>query len=237
LLIAPSRKVEKIYRHYLGLNEAEREDKIVTLHITVKHVDKIIPKRLDKISYPIKFATLTGCVSTPKGALLMLETIKILHNKGLGNYFEFHIFGGIIREVKKEILQFNNTFYHGPYKLSELNKILEDVDIGIVPSIWEEVYGFVGIEFLAKGIPVIGNNKGGIVDYTIDGFTGFVNYDNNAEGMANIIAKIISEPNIIKVLNGKIIENRSQLIKTMKQHFCELDKIYRDIINKGKNSY
>jgi hypothetical protein len=55
--------------------------------------------------------------------------------------------------------------------------------------------------------------------------------------MANIIAKIISEPNIIKVLNGKIIENRSKLIKTMKQHFCELDKIYRDIINKGKNSY
>jgi glycosyltransferase involved in cell wall biosynthesis len=236
LLIAQSKKVEKIYRHYLGLDESESKDKIITLHLTVKHVEKIVPKRLDKISYPIKFATLNGCASIPKGALLMLETIRILHNKGLSSYFEFHIFGGITKELKKEILQFNNTFYHGPYKLSELNEILENVDVGIVPSIWEEAYGFVGIEFLAKGIPVIGNNKGGIVDYTIDGFTGFVNYGNNAEGMANIIAKIISEPNIIKVLNGKIIENRSKLIKTIRQHFYELDKIYRDIINKGKNS-
>jgi glycosyltransferase involved in cell wall biosynthesis len=234
LLIAQSKKVEKIYRHYLGLNESESKDKIIMLHLTVKHVEKIVPKRLDKISYPIKFATLNGCASIPKGALLMLETIKILHNKGLGSYFEFHIFGGIMKEVKKEILQFNNTFYHGPYKLSELNEILENVDVGIVPSIWEEAYGYVGIEFLAKGIPVIGNNKGGIVDYTIDGFTGFVNYDNNAEGMANIIAKIISEPNIIKILNGKIIENRYKIIKTMEQHFCELDKIYRGIIESKK---
>ena len=234
LLIAQSKKVEKIYRHYLGLDEYESKDKIIMLHLTVKHVEKIVPKRLDKISYPIKFATLNGCASIPKGALLMLETIRILHNKGLSSYFEFHIFGGIIEEVRRKILQFNNTFYHGPYKLSELNEILENVDVGIVPSIWEEAYGYVGIEFLAKGIPVIGNNKGGIVDYTIDGFTGFVNYDNNAEGMANIIAKIISEPNIIKILNGKIIENRSKIIKTMEQHFCELDEIYRRIIESKK---
>ncbi|GAH32542.1 unnamed protein product, partial [marine sediment metagenome] len=41
--------------------------------------------------------------------------------------------------------------------MKNLNYILEKADVGIIPSIWEEAYGLVGIELLAKGIPVIGN--------------------------------------------------------------------------------
>ncbi len=233
LLIAQSRKVEEIYRNYLKLYEFnDKNKKIITLHLTVPHISDIKPKKIDKIDFPIKFATLNGCASIPKGAYIMLETIKLLHRKGLSNYFEFHIFGGILEKIKKVILSFKNVKYHGIYKVSELNELLENIDVGIIPSVWEEAYGYVGIEFLAKGIPIIGNNKGGIVDYTIDGFTGFVNYDNTAEGLANIMTKIISEPDIIRELNAKITENRDKIIKTMEQHFYELDEIYRDIIYK-----
>jgi len=230
LLIAQSHKVAKIYKNFLGLDE--KSGKIITLHLTVKHVESIIPRIIDKIQFPINFGTLNGCTSISKGAYFMLETIKILNKKGLDKYFKLHIFGGLFDGIKAEILSFSNVVYRGPYKVSEINKLLENIDVGIIPSVWEEAYGYVGIEFLAKGIPVIGNNIGGIPDYTIDNFTGFVNYDNSPEGMANTIERVISEPNIIKILNAKILEHRNKIIKTMEQHFYELDTIYKDLIKK-----
>jgi len=54
----------------------------------------------------------------------------------------------------------------------ELDHILDEVDVGIMPSVREEAYGYAGMEFLAKGIPVISNAIGGLVDYTREGETG-----------------------------------------------------------------
>ncbi|MEN3014398.1 MAG: glycosyltransferase, partial [Endomicrobiia bacterium] len=103
-------------------------------------------------------------------------------------------------------------------------------DVGIIPSIWQEVFGYVGIEFLAKGIPIIGNNKGGIVDYTIDGLTGWINKTSTAQELAEIMENIIKNPEIIQKYNDIIINKRKQLIKTMYEHFCEIDKIYKEIL-------
>jgi len=42
--------------------------------------------------------------------------------------------------------------------------------------------------------------------------------------------KIIVEPQIIQMINNKIIRNRNKIVKTMGQHFRDLDKVYKDII-------
>lgn len=223
LLIAQSHKVKEIYEFFL------KECEIVVLHSTVKHIEKIKPKTINPKKL-IKFGTLNGMVSVPKGACLLYETIKILNRKGLNEKFELHIFGGILPDIKEKIKNHKNIFYHGPYKREELDRKLEIVDVGIIPSIWQEVFGYVGIEFLAKGIPIIGNNKGGIVDYTIDGLTGWINKTSTAQELAEIMENIIKNPEIIQKYNDIIINKRKQLIKTMYEHFCEIDKIYKEIL-------
>ena len=52
-----------------------------------------------------------------------------------------------------------------PFAPAELDAILDEVDVGLMPSVWEEAYGYAGVEFLAKGIPVIANAIGGMPDY------------------------------------------------------------------------
>lgn len=225
LLIAQSYKVEEIYKFFV------KGCKIKTIHLTVRHIEKILPKTI-KPKIPLKFGTLNGMASIPKGAYLLYRAIEILNKKGLGNKFELHIFGGMLDEIKEKLNKLNNIFYHGVYHVNDLNKILENIDVGIIPSIWQEAYGYVGIEFLAKGIPIIGNNKGGIVDYTIDGFTGWVNKTSTAEELAEIMEKIINNPMIIQDYNQKILKERKNLIKTIEQHFYELDEIYKKVINK-----
>ena len=213
-----------IYRKFLKI------DNIITLQVSTKHLDYIFPKRKEMINFPITLITLNGCSSERKGSKLMYETIKMLNSKGLDSYFELHIWGSL-DEAIKNILKFRNVYYHGSYNVEDLNYILEKADVGIVPSIWEEAYGLVGIELLAKGIPVIGNKRGGIVDYTIENYTGWINKSATAQELANIIEKIIKNPGTISELNKNILENRCKILKTMEQHFQETKDIYYNVIN------
>lgn len=223
LLIAQSSKVEEIYRSFLKNNN------IITLHSTVNHLSLIKPK-IEDINYPIVFATLNGFSSTQKGSILLKDTIQLLNQRGLKNYYHFHIWGGL-DPLCKHIVDFDNVTYHGLYELKDLDNNLESVSVGIIPSIWEEVYGYVGLEFLAKGIPIIGNKKGGIVDYTIENFTGWLNKSSSPEELAEIMEFIIKNPSIINDLNKKIIENRSHIIKTMDDHFEEIKAVYCSLLN------
>ncbi len=224
LLIAQSKWVENVYRSFIS-----DSINIITVHSTVKHIDYINPKSINNIKYPIKFCTLNGCVSIPKGAYIIKDAMKIISSKKLLDKFEFHIFGGLHEEVR-DVLQYQNVYFHGPYNVNDLNKILEDMHIGVIPSVCQEAYGYVGIELLAKGIPIIGNAKGGILDYVIEGFTGWLNKSCSAKELANIMENIIRFPQQIRELNGMILEKRGKIIKTIKTHFIELDNIYKRLI-------
>jgi glycosyltransferase involved in cell wall biosynthesis len=123
-----------------------------------------------------------------------------------------------------------NVHVRAGYAPSEVDRILDGYHVGIVPSIWEEAYGYVGPELLSKGIPVIGNARGGIVDYTHDGTTGWVNRTADAGGLAQIIRSIIAEPKQVADRNAWILEHRDELIKPLERHLAELEEVYTSII-------
>lgn len=229
LLIAQSTKVEKIYIKFLG------ESNIKTIHSFPKHIIKIKPELFTEIKYPIKFITLSGLASIPKGAILLTEAMKKMEKLNLIEKFELHVYGGIYTGIREEILKFKNVIYHGSYKVNELDKILSNKHVGIMPSVWEEVLGYTGLEMLAKGIPVIGNAKGGIIDYVIDGHTGWINKTSSSDELANIMANIINNPEQIINLNKNIVNNRNSIIKDMEYHFKEIEEEYLNILNKNKD--
>jgi glycosyltransferase involved in cell wall biosynthesis len=225
LLVAQSFRVAEIYRA-LGIDD----DRITTLHLTLKHIDGIRPKQTQETPYPVNFATLNGCATNQKGAQLILGALRELKAMGLSSRFRLFVMGGLSSSIKDELLQYENVVYCGQYDVNDLDSVLSDMHVGIVPSIWEEAYGFTGIEFIAKGIPVIGNRMGGIVDYTIDNVTGWVNYLNTAKGLTEIMAGIIQQPEQVVRLNQSIRANYDNIVKTMDRHFGEMDALYRDLI-------
>jgi glycosyltransferase involved in cell wall biosynthesis len=95
--------------------------------------------------------------------------------------------------------------------------------------VWEESYGYVGVEFLAVGIPVIGNRRGGIVDYTREGQTGWVNSDASGEGLAAIMANLIRDPTQVLEMHRRVIGARETLIRTMPDHAQEMNGIYLEL--------
>jgi glycosyltransferase involved in cell wall biosynthesis len=57
---------------------------------------------------------------------------------------------------------------------SALDELYSECNVTVMPSIMPEPFGIVGIEAMANGIPVIAFDVGGISDWLIDGYNGFL---------------------------------------------------------------
>jgi glycosyltransferase involved in cell wall biosynthesis len=98
-----------------------------------------------------------------------------------------------------------------------------------MPSVWEEAYGYAGLELLAKGVPVVANRIGGMVDYVRDGETGWLNNACDADGMAAILARLIENPVEVTERSRSALTARAELIQPFEAHADEIEAIYREV--------
>lgn len=76
---------------------------------------------------------------------------------------------------------------------NDVNELCAIADIGAFPSRIEGL-GLAGIEQLAAGAPLVSSNIHGIMDYMIDGETGFVCPPDDVRGFAKAIRTLASDP-------------------------------------------
>ena len=221
-LIAQSSRVEEIYRT-LGVES----DRLATLHLTLAHLEGISP-RPPRERERLTFATLGGFIGPSKGSDLMVETLELLHARGHAGSFTLKVLGPVHPTARARLADFRELELAGEYDRWELDRLLADVDAGIMPSIWEEAYGFAGVELLAKGIPVVANRIGGMVDYVREGETGWLNDSCSADGLAAILARLVEEPGQVAQQSRSVLAARAELVKPFARHVSEIDEIYRD---------
>jgi glycosyltransferase involved in cell wall biosynthesis len=222
--VAMSNRVAEIYTQ-LGVDERA----VRVLHLTVRHLQDLRPKRIEAPPSPVRFATLNGAASEEKGAEVVLGAAEELVRRGYGGRFELAAFGYVGHQYEARMRGLPGVSNGGIYEPTRLEEVLAPFDVGIVPSVWEEAYGYVGVEFLACGLPVIGNARGGIVDYTRDGETGWVNRGADASGMADIMASIIDEPAQVVELNARIRADRDAIVKPFDRHVGEMRELYSSV--------
>lgn len=77
------------------------------------------------------------------------------------------------------------------YVRNEMSKAVEDVDIAIIPSVWNETFNQVAYELIMLGVPVIVSDSAGISSYLPKMF---VFESGNSESLRGIIQSILSDP-------------------------------------------
>ena len=225
-LIAMSGRVAEIYT---GLGVAP--ERMTTMHLTLRHIADLRPQELDSVEPPIRFVTLTGCVSPQKGSRVVAGALELLAARGFGpGELTVSIAGHVDPAVAEAIEASPLARATGRYSADGVDALLDGHHVGIVPPIWEEAYGYVGVELLAKGLPVIGNAIGGIPEYTRDGETGWLNRDCSAEGLAAIMASIVEDPQQVARLNRSIRGRRAELVKPMPAHAEEVEAVYAELL-------
>ncbi len=74
--------------------------------------------------------------------------------------------------------------------------IYQDMDICVIPSLWEEPFGMVATEAMACGKPVVASKAGGLRDSVEDGVTGFHFPPGDAEILAEKINILLDDPSL-----------------------------------------
>ena len=223
-LIAMSHRVADIYSQ-LGVDPS----RLTTIHLTLAHIERLRPRHF-RAGRRLTFATLAGFESAAKGAGLLLEAMRELSADAGAGRFRLLVLGHVEPEFAQRAEGVPGIEVRGRYAPGELDAILDDVDVGIMSSIWEEAYGYAGLEFLAKGIPVIANAIGGMTDYTREGETGWLNRSCSAAELAGIMGDIVERPDQVAELNAKLLADRGAIVKSLDRHVEEMDALYHEAI-------
>ena len=133
--------------------------------------------------------------------------------------FKLHIFAEYTEEVEYIVK-------HKPYKYSQLEEVMNSIDILIVPSLWNETFGFTVLEALSYGVPVIVSENVGAKDLINENNSGII-FKNNEESLKKVIIDFLEEPKEkLKTMNKYIYERQS--IKNIVEHSKELIDIYNN---------
>lgn len=222
-VVAMSTRVGEIYAT-LGVDE----ERIVTQPLTLAHISGLRPRHASGRA-PVVFATLGGGESRAKGADLLLAATRQLDDLILAGRMRLIIFGTVEASVAAAAAELEGVELPGRYAPDRQDALLDGVDVGIIPSVWEEAYAYAGIEFLAKGIPVIANAIGGMVDYVRDGETGWLNHDCSADGLARLMRTVAEQPELVVEMNRRLRERRGDIVLSMPSHAASVDALYDEI--------
>lgn len=95
---------------------------------------------------------------------------------------------------------------HDRYSYDELEKIFDDTDVLVAPSILYETFGFTVLEALSYGVPVIISGTVGAKDILVKG-SGIIVDNINSRKLLEILKCLTLEK--LKVMNRHIIENQT----------------------------
>jgi glycosyltransferase involved in cell wall biosynthesis len=220
LLVAMSTRVAEMYAER-GVDPGT----IRTMQLTLKHIEHIRPKRIDRIDGPVRFVTVAGFGNTMKGGDLLYRALDRLQSDGFTkDDLVLHVYGYV--EDKYDLSRLSLVEVEGYYAPDEMDAVLEPYHVGVMPSVWEEAYGYVGVELLAKGLPIVANPRGGMSDYVREGETGWLTRDVDPPGLASVLAMIAGDPAQVVALNARIRERRGEIIKPFAAHVAEMEDVY-----------
>lgn len=216
-ILPVSHKVDEIYRAS-GVTSLSK-----VLHIGNLSADNYSDVyTYDDRPHKIK-AVFLGRLSEYKGANLFIKIADKLKNS---SNIEFHFWGysGEYAEQIKNV----GIIDHGKYNQNELANLLEDFDLGMVLSVWEDNGPQVVMELLNNHIPVIGTKMGGIQDF-ITMENGYI-FDPYNESEIDKLCKFLDN---VKPVDIAKLKKNIKRTTTSREHYDELISLYEEVLSKN----
>lgn len=147
-----------------------------------------------------------GGLNVEKGLHILLQAFASIDNA------ELRIYGVIDNNFARHLADsVNNLNIHfcGPVTGTEKEQALSDLDVMIVPSIWYENAPLSILESYKVGCPVIASNIGGMAEFVIDGITGLLFKNGDANDLKIKLNNLIDNPSLINEFRNNLPQVRS----------------------------
>ncbi len=201
-------EVDRIFApsHFLADKFAEYGFTGITVQNLGMKPIEILPKRREQA---VKFGII-GQISPRKGTDTLLDVFESMKHKDdaklliYGKSYHENFFANI----QKRVNDLPNVQYLGAYTPEDLPKIMANIDVLIVPSIWENYPLVVQEAFLCK-VPVIASDVGGFPEVIEHGHNGLLFEVGSAEELGKQVETIIADPSLIEKFSRNIKPVRS----------------------------
>ena len=114
-----------------------------------------------------------------------------------------------------------------------MGPIYESSDVVVQPSIEPESFGYVALEGMAAGKPVIASRIGGLIDVIQDGRTGFLVQPGNSDELSKAILRVARDPSFASEL-GVCGRERAKTVFTMSHNTERIQEVYAQLLNPAK---
>jgi glycosyltransferase involved in cell wall biosynthesis len=101
---------------------------------------------------------------------------------------------GEMRALARELDLEDRIHFKGWLDPDELAREFADASAVVVPSLWPEPFGIVGIEAFAAGRPAVGSATGGIPEWLQDGVTGMCVPPGDELRLAQALDELLADP-------------------------------------------
>jgi glycosyltransferase involved in cell wall biosynthesis len=114
----------------------------------------------------------------------------------------------------------------------ELSWLYENCSMLVVPSLWDEVFGIVGLEAMAARKPVVAYDVGGISQWLVDGETGYLVPPKDEARLGARIEELLTNPDRAARM-GESGYDRFKDHFTVREQAQNLRAVYETVIDRA----
>jgi glycosyltransferase involved in cell wall biosynthesis len=145
-----------------------------------------------------------GRISHTKGQRLFLEALLPLLEEdprlrlaiGGGSDFEDPSEERVLGRLIEQSGQADRVLFGGAV---DALAFLDSLDVLVVPSLWEEPFGLVAVEGMARALPVVATRSGALPEIVDHGTTGFV-VGRNPPELSAAVARLAGDPELRRAM-------------------------------------
>lgn len=170
-----------------------------------------------------------GQIAPHKGVHTLFKAVQLLPKADL----EVKVFGDTtrfpdyVRRLRRMADRDSRLKLAGMYERTEISRVLRDVDVVVVPSIWYENSPNTILEAFAHRTPVVVSDLGGMSELVEDGTNGLLFESDNASSLADTLRCIAQDDGLLKRLS-----RGCKPVKPVAEEMNELLTIYRSLLSR-----
>ena len=221
--LAVSERVARVLASY-GIKKATCQ----VSYIGTKHGELLKKaKKRQHLFYPGELSiAFLGYMRHDKGFFFLLDTLerlpaKVARKLRVKLAAKFNNDPETVRRIENLRPQLAALEHINGYKHDDLKRLLADVDLGVIPVLWEDNLPQVALEIMSQGVPLLCSDKGGAQE--LGGNPDFVFPAGSHTRFADAIRRFQSgEVGLSEFWNGALG------LRSMQEHIEELYEIYQN---------
>jgi glycosyltransferase involved in cell wall biosynthesis len=220
-IISPSRFLRQVF-----VETGARADRI-TFSRQGRDFPNLTPQLLTKSPAAHLRIGYSGQIAPHKGVHTLFQAARQLPDAALEvkAYGDTSAFPDYTRRLERMAHQDARLNLAGVYERTQVSRVLQEIDVLVVPSVWYENSPNTILEALAHRTPVIVSNLGGMAELVQEGVNGLRFVPGDASSLAAKLKQLLDEPGLLPRLQAGIGP-----VKSVAAEMAELQDIYQAVV-------